>query len=168
MIPAGDYLPEWDELVARHGDGLLRFNAGADMVAQRCGGKLVYIATPYSREVVSQLGEWRESRSTLLAEESAWASIQLMKRGATGVAPVAQSHMMLQVGRKLMQHLGLLVDPLDAMAWGKWCSPILAACGCVWVPAFQGWWRSSGILIEARTALATQRQVFVEAERLPS
>lgn len=157
-------LPTWGPMIARHGGGLLHLGAGPDVVAQRAPrGRPVYLATPYSKRVLNAQGVWDAHLSMLCALEAAEESAGLMRRGVTALSPIVQAHLMVRA----VIDGPFPLDPMDQAAWGDWCHPMLACCGAVFVPDFDGWAASVGVCGEVSAALARCKQVFVAARALP-
>jgi hypothetical protein len=158
-------LPGWAPLVARHRNVLLHFGAGPDLVASRAPrGRPVYLASPYSKRVISdETGDWDPHLSMLCALEAAEFAAVLMRFGVTALSPIAQAHLMVRA----VIDGPMRVDPLAQAEWGDWCRPILAACGAVLVLDLPGWAESVGVLGEVSGALAQNKQVFIAAFALP-
>lgn len=144
------------------GSGLLRFGATPAQVARRAGG-MVYLATPYSREVVDSAGRWRLERSIDMALRAAQAAAELAALRVTAVSPVVLSAEMC-AARDLRPGAGAEIDPLDQRFWGAWCAPILRASCAVVVPQIEGWQCSTGIWREVFWALERNMPVFIYAE----
>lgn len=158
----------WAELVAQYGgSGLLASGVGAEGVAKRCGGRAVYLATPYSRVVLDVRGNWCISRSIVAQERAAIAARDLALRGIPALSPILISSEMCHVETLAYPEHERRLDPLDAEFWTRWCAPLLAVCEVIYVPAIRGWRESAGILHEARTMLTKNGQVLVEAEWVP-
>ncbi|MCV2877591.1 DUF1937 family protein [Sedimentimonas flavescens] len=150
--------PQWEIMLPQsmrsRWTDLLHFGVDAKGVANRSGGRLVYVATPYSRVVVDDHGKWCRMRD---AEASVWASkvcADLARAGATGVSPIVLSTGMCGASR---------LDPLDEKFWNAWCAPLLAACGSIYVPDLPGWQASRGIWTECVWALGHNMPVLLEA-----
>ena len=150
--------PAWGALIAGEAGvpSLLHVGAGPAAMAQRCRGILVYLATPYSREVLGPDGAWCPARSIELGLRAADRAARLARVGVTAVSPIAQAADMVHVARPP-------IDPLDDAFWEAWCRPLLAGCGAVAVPDMPGWDRSRGIWHEVTWALERNMPVFVEA-----
>ncbi len=158
-------LPGWAPLVARHGNMLLWFGADAALLAQRAPrGRPVYLATPYSKRVISdETGQWDTHLSMLCALEAAEVAAGLLPHGVTAVSPIVQAHLMVRA----VIDGPARIDPMDQALWGDWCRPLLAGCGAVFVPDLFGWASSVGVLGEVSDALTCSRQVFIGARALP-
>jgi hypothetical protein len=157
-------MPGWGPMIARHGNVLLHFGAGADVVAQRAPrGRPVYLASPYSRRVLDEAGRWDAHLSMICALEAAEEAAFLMQQGVTALSPIVQAHLMV----RSMIDLPWGIDPLDQAAWGDWCRPMLSACGAVFVPDLPGWASSVGVCGEVSDALVQCKQVFIAPRALP-
>lgn len=158
-------LPGWEPLVARHRNLLMWFGAGPDMVAQRAPrGRAVYLATPYSKRVISdETGQFDPHLSLLCALEAAEIAAGMLRLGVTAVSPIVQAHLMVRAVIDGPQR----IDPMDQAMWGDWCAPLLSGCGAVFVPDLPGWAESVGVLAEVTETLASNRQVFIAARALP-
>ena len=157
---------------ARRGDlPLIRIGATPDLVAKEFGGRQpVYLATPYSREVIDDLGEWCHLRSQAMGRAAAAAAEALRQVGVSAFAPIALSDAMVRAGgafvadRIARARFAPVCDPLDASAWARWCQPFLNVCGALVIPDIAGWDRSDGIAAELRYALHRDLPVFLYAE----
>ena len=127
----------------RWGD-LVRFGAGPELMAQHSGGRVIYLATPYSREVIGEDGAWSALLSCEASVRAALFAELIAGHGATAISPIVMAAEMCHATGR---------DPLDAGFWTRWCMPLLAACGSVAVPDFPGWQRSDGIWREVVWAL---------------
>jgi len=154
-----DSLPDWDTLLAPHmhekWGGLLYVDVPLVDAARRLRGRLVYLATPYSREVIGSDGRWCPVRSTEFGIRAAMWARRFAGQGVTAVSPIVQAVEMVHCGAPTEP------DPLDAEFWEKWCRPLLAKADAVVVPPIQGWRASVGVWREAIEALATSRQVWL-------
>lgn len=160
MSDRGSDGPAWglffaQSMSGRWGD-LVRFGAGPEAVARYSGGRLVYLATPYSKQVIGPGGVWDFGLSAEASVRAARWAAQVARHGATAVSPIVMAAEMC--------HSARLLDPLDEPFWGRWCAPLLAASGTVAVPAFAGWQRSRGIWREVCWALQHNLPVMFEAE----
>lgn len=136
--------------------GLLHMRAGVEDVVRRLRGRLVYLATPYSREVVDpQSGRFEVWRGEAMAYEAARWSAIFAASGVTAISPIVAAH---------AADAGGSLDPLDASFWTAWCAPLLSACGAVVVPPIVGRERSSGVFYEAAFALRRNVRVMVVAD----
>lgn len=125
--------------------GLVHQHCSLHSVGAACAGRLVYLATPYSREVVTARGEWVMGLSERMQQQAAQEAERLCLRGVTAISPIVLSAAMCHL--PIPRLIGL--DPLDAAFWGAWCQPLLAASGAVVVPDIPGWDRSVGVWREA-------------------
>jgi Domain of unknown function (DUF1937) len=154
---------------ARSGAGdLVRFGQSPATIARGWGGRQpVYLATPYSREVVGADGVWEYARSVEVARGAALASAALMAAGVTAVSPIVLSaamvHATCRFEARRSAHFAGTIDPLDHARWMAWCMPLLRSCGAVVVPDLPGWDRSLGIWAEVREALDRAMPVMVYA-----
>ena len=154
---ASDHLSGWGPVLAQSGGGLVYAGIGLDDCIRRLCGQ-VYLATPYSREVVDEHGEWDaflSGRMDMLAGQ--WVG-NLATAGITSVSPIvlACSAICMDVKRQ--------IDPLDTAFWTSWCAPLLAASASVVVPPIEGRWRSSGVLHEVEWAIAHNMPVYLLEE----
>ena len=154
-----DDLLGWDILLEpdmrRKWDGLLYVDVPLADAARRLRGRLVYLATPYSRQVIGSDGHWCPVRSTEFGIRAAMWARRLAGVGVTAVSPIVQAVEMVHCGAAGEP------DPLDAEFWEKWCRPLLAKADAVVVPPIRGWQVSVGVWREAIEALATSRQVWL-------
>ncbi len=152
----------WAPLVARHGGGLIRFGAGLDDVARVAQGRMVYLASPYSKRAVDAVGAWDRWKADAAAQEAARVAARLLRQGVTATSPIVQAQAMVVDSFWGSEW----IDPMDAGLWSAWCAPMLAASAVVYVPALAGWAESRGILHEAREAVMACKPVLIEAESL--
>lgn len=152
---AVDRTPAWGSFalpgVAEAWKGLLAFGISEGRVAQSHRGGLVYLATPYSREV-ARGGAWQADLSQAVAHAAARHQATLCAAGVTAVSPIVQAHAVCLVAPS--------IDPMDEAFWTRWCQPMLAACDAVVVPDIPGWDRSAGVWREALWALSVKRPVL--------
>lgn len=146
----------------------LRVGSSPALVAKEFGGRQpVYLATPYSREVTDSLGAWCHERSRGLGRVAARAAEDLRRVGVAAFAPIALSDAMLRSTGAFVAddfsgvRFALTADPLDEVAWGRWCQPFLNVCSALVIPDLPGWDRSAGIWAELRYALHRDLPVFV-------
>lgn len=160
--PTFPAVPDWDWLVASFPEGSsLRMGAGLDRAALHCRGRLVYLATPYSRLVTDANGNWRGDYSRYVATLTALEARRLADAGVTAISPISLACAMVHAGGAQ----GL--DPLDQAFWTRWCRPLLNRCDVVVVPPLQGWRASDGVWHEVTEALRASKPVFVIAEAGP-
>ena len=152
--------PDWThpDLDTYAGDLLRRDATMADVVGE-CRGRLAYLATPYSKIALSNNGVWDYSASMVAMTRAARWARMLAIEGVTAISPIIQSVEMVHAGVSLASLSEM--DPLDAVFWEGWCSPLLLKADVVIVPPITGWAESVGIWIEACTALRSNRQVFL-------
>ena len=129
----------------------------ADVIAH-CRGRLVYLATPYSKIVVGDDGQWDECRSVDAMVLAAYWAGNFASEGITAVSPIVQSAVMVHASHAFESDP---LDPLDADFWTAWCAPLLEASAAVVVPPIRGWRESLGIRHEVIEALTSGRPVFV-------
>lgn len=130
----------------------VRFGATAAVVAQHCRGGLVYLATPYSREVTDEAGRFQRGQSLEMALYAAHHVALLAGRGITAISPVVLSVEAVEAALVLGEWSNRL-NPLDADFWEKWYRPLLSRCDAVVVPDIAGWSRSRGIWAEVTWAI---------------
>lgn len=148
--PAG--VPDWAALAdSAWGGGLLAEGVGLAQAASVLRGSLVYLATPYSREVVED-GRFVPYLSDKMGDEAALWSRRLALQGVTAVSPIVAAVAMLGWGG---------IDPLDQVFWTNWCRPLLQGCDAVVIPPIPGWDRSQGVWVEALVALRSNRRVLL-------
>ncbi|MBC7154577.1 MAG: DUF1937 family protein [Rhodobacteraceae bacterium] len=145
-------------LDAYAGAHLLVRGVGPDEVARLAGGRLAYLATPYSKIACCNFGAWHAHASIEAAVRAARWARELALLGVTAVSPVIQAVEMVHA------NVDNPLNPLDAEFWGRWCQPLLDASGLVVVPPIPGWRESDGIWREVRAALCSNRQVFLIGE----
>lgn len=161
----GDDQPAWGPILdaARAGQMPgLSLGAGPLDLGRAFRRRLVYVATPYSREVLDERGRFCWGRSGDCADDAAHVVALLLRAQVTGVSPIVLVHALLLADRDRVIPPGEPpINPLDADLWTRWCAPLLAACDAVYVPALMGWDRSAGIWHECRTALRAGKPVFL-------
>lgn len=132
---------------------LLHRHCTPEYVALNCTGRLVYLATPYSREVTRR-GQWDYRRSVVMQGKAAKAALDLCLAGVTAISPIVLSAEMCHVAWiHTFDADPMVPDPLDAGLWEAWCRPLLCAAGAVVVPDIIGWNRSAGVWREAAWAV---------------
>ena len=134
----------------------VRFGADAGEVARRSGGRVVYLATPYSKLVVDAEGRFCRVRHLDAVMRAAAVCAELARCGVTAVSPIVLAGTMCDAARCL--------DPLDEKFWNAWCLPLLAVSGSVYVPEIKGWSASRGVWTEACWALTRGVPVMVGAK----
>lgn len=157
--------PKWDAILA--GDaahcGSMRWGCGPITVARWVpGGRPVYLATPYSREVLDANGAWDHRKSYNQKYGAAKAALALMDVGVTALLPIILSAEIIHASMHDEKPVPR-IDPLDPVLWERWCRPMLDACCAVVIPDLPGWQRSRGIWFEALRAMDRQCPVFVYA-----
>ena len=75
---------------------LITLGASPDTVAAGARGSLVYLATPYSREVRGRGGRWSFEKSVLMQCYAAQAADALHAVGITAISPIVLAAAMVQ------------------------------------------------------------------------
>jgi hypothetical protein len=163
----------WGPVLAAAGRGdlpLIRTGCTAASVGQAVGGgRPVYLATPYSRQVIDHAGEFCHEKSVHQMMLAARVSAGLLSVGVTALSPIVLSAAMVHAcgafrgNAKGRVAFVSSLDPLDADLWARWCQPLLNVCAAVVVPDFPGWDRSDGIRAEVEWAVLHNLPVFVFA-----
>lgn len=135
----------------------LTFGADAALVAHHCRGRPVYLATPYTRQVVDSECKFCRTRSDGMSAEAARHVAELALRGITAISPIVLSVAATNAAPAAL-------DPLDQELWQNWCWPLLATCGAVVVPDIAGWQQSRGVWREVLWSLSRALPVFVYAD----
>ena len=150
----------------------VRIGATVSSVAKEFGGRQpVYLATPYSREAVDDLGAWCYDRSRAMQRAAAHAAAELYRVGVSAFSPIVQSAAMVHATGSFVgdDRSGVRfvasIDPLDSSAWSRWCQPFLNTCGAVVIPEIDGWDRSAGIFAEVRYALQRLLPIYIYGGR---
>ncbi|RAP39250.1 hypothetical protein BYZ73_21510 [Rhodovulum viride] len=148
--------PDWAALAQLWPDEvLLHRTADLQDTAAACRGRLVYLATPYTREAVTVEGAWDPARSAAAQAGAARWARAFARAGVTAISPVVQACAMLG------DDPAAAPDPLDHGFWSAWCWPLLLACDAVAVPPLPGRRRSVGIWTEVRAALDQTKPVYL-------
>jgi hypothetical protein len=150
--------PRWDDPRLRPfvQAGLLHRNAAQSDVVKGCGGRLCYLATPYSKVTLRDYdGEWCPSASMEAARNAGIWARSLSIDGVTAISPIIQAVEMIHT------NFSDWLDPLDFEFWEDWSHPLLCASGPVIVPPIEGWAESLGIWREAVFALERNRPVYL-------
>ena len=135
---------------------LVHVGASPEVVARHNAG-LAYLATPYTKEVLTG-GKWDFNKSVAASLIASRHVLLLMREGVTAVSPIVLAAEALHAQPSVP---GRKVSPLDHARWTDWCRPMFAAAKLVVVPNIPGWDRSEGIWAEVRAALAHNTPVFV-------
>ncbi|AUQ89377.1 MULTISPECIES: DUF1937 family protein [Phaeobacter] len=151
--------PDWEWLKATYpGDVLLHVDCPFLDVVRRIGGRMAYLATPYTRQVLDSDLQWDSGLSLDLEVRTArWARAFAIE-GVTVASPIVMACAMLNADVEAQ------LDPLDIAFWARWCQPILSASGSVVIPAMDGWDRSRGVWREACWGLQHNVPVYLVAE----
>ena len=152
--------PDWGCAALDVYRALAVFSEGVDVaaLAHRVRGRLVYLATPYSKVVVNPEGYWCASKSWDAALAANTWVVRFACVGVTAISPVVLTDAIAD-----SYEGDEAPDPLDHEFWMQWCAPLLAKCDAVVVPPIEGWSDSDGIWAEACAALTTNRPVFLLA-----
>lgn len=140
------------------GKSLLYRNARLADVIAHCRGRLVYLATPFSKIAVGDDGQWDVGLSIEAMMRAAHWARHLALEGITAVSPIVQSTEMVLASCVFESDP---FDPMDADFWTAWCAPLLEASAAVVVPPIRGWREILGIRHEVIEALTSGRPVFV-------
>lgn len=152
----------WLELVSGYSNHQLMFGASPECASGFCGRwGLIYLASPYSKQVLDESGAWCRYRSMKQQALAAVYAERFAQLGVTALSPIVLSAEICHLPQVTTQ-TGL--DPLDQTFWNHWCRPLLAACDIVYIPDFPGWRESAGVLFEASEVLCRNGRVFVEAD----
>ncbi|MFV0386523.1 DUF1937 family protein [Paracoccus sp. (in: a-proteobacteria)] len=129
----------------------------ADIVQRVGGGRLAYLATPYTKLVLDddRNFDWR-AHLKVRVRTSRWAA-ELAIEGVTAASPVLMACAICESGVTGCPH------PLDEAFWSRWCQPMLAASGAVIVPPMAGWDVSRGVWREVCWSLRQNRPVYLIA-----
>ncbi|WP_422074136.1 DUF1937 family protein [Tranquillimonas rosea] len=123
-------------------------------------GKLVYLATPFRRQVVDSKGRFSRRRAIQAAARAQrWVGALAVER-VTAISPVALS-VNLSAGPAAK------IDPMDDDFWSRWFTPLLTRADLVMVPPLEGWAESEGVWREALVAVARGIPVHCIGEDLP-
>lgn len=142
--------PDWGHLRASYGaSSLLREGCTVSETAGIGSGRVVYLATPYSREVIDQNGNWNRDLHQSVVNVAGFWSWRLSYEGATAISPIVCADHIQKNGRCS----GKGPRPLDDAWWSMWCLPLMRAAGCFAIPPIPGWDRSRGVWREACWAL---------------
>lgn len=136
--------------------GMLVFGATLPKIVTRAKGKLIYLATPYSKLVVDAEGVWSEFKSDLNGSVAVGWQSELAGHGLTSISPIAASMAICE-----MASADYDLDQLDAEFWERWCFPLLARSEALVIPPIDGWDESVGVWREAVYFLKHCRPVFV-------
>lgn len=149
---------DWAGLAARYAfdGGLLDLRASIVDVSRRLEGRQVYLAAPFSKQVVDPYsGRFETWRGDAVVQEAARWSAMLSANRVTAVSPVVLSSAMLGAD------MGGVLDPLNSGFWRNFCAPILASSSAVIVPPIAGAMDSEGVFYAAAYALRRNTRVMV-------
>ncbi|MBS9718972.1 DUF1937 family protein [Pseudohalocynthiibacter aestuariivivens] len=121
----------------------------------KCRGRLVYLATPYSRISLNLDGEWCPVRSDAAAFLAAKWAAHCAVNGITAISPIVHAVQMVNAD------IAGAIDPLADAFWSKWCQPLLENSDAVFVPAMEGWDKSIGVWREVCWAVERNAPVFL-------
>ncbi|WP_417258154.1 DUF1937 family protein [Celeribacter sp.] len=158
MIGLLDGTIDWDLLAESYGGpgGLLNVDVSADDVARELSGRLVYLATPYTKQVRdAETGKFVLWMGEGMAQEAARWSAILAASGITAISPIVAAQAIIETDASGG------IDPFDHKFWTDWCWPLLTRSQAVVVPPIVGWERSSGVFCEAAHALRAVKRVMV-------
>lgn len=158
---------EWQKILGASPDSevragwreLCRFGQSpASIRAQFFSAAPVYLATPYSKEVIDAEGNLSLALAEKQVELATWESLVLTCYGFTVISPIVLSGGMINL--RYRPEASSLPHPLDGKAWANWCKPLLYACRIVVVPDLPGAIRSAGVLHEVRQAIKRNKIVY--------
>lgn len=150
--------PNWNALhdSAWTETDMLVFGLTSRDVSKRAKGRLVYLASPYSKLAVDHHGKFCDRRSKQAADDAArWQSIFAFE-GLTSISPI-----MVSVNICDMDVTDAYFDPLDENYWENWCRPLLAQSEVLVIPPIKGWDESIGVWREAVYFIKRCRPVFL-------
>jgi hypothetical protein len=124
---------------------------------------LVYLATPYSKRARDAAGAFDWAAADEAAREANAYCAAFERLGLTAISPIVNAHAIVRRHGVEMGPQAAAALALDAVHWTRWCAPLLAACGAVYVPALRGFDVSDGIAHEVAEALAANKPVVYEA-----
>lgn len=154
---------DWGTLAAAYQRGdtpMVRWGAAPTTLALP-GLQPVYLATPYSKEVLQE-GIWNEGKNLRLMSEAAHEIGRLKHAGVTAISPVVMAAALVDTSKDSAS-LMRMHDPLDAVAWTRWCQPLLQVCRAIVVPDLEGWSRSAGIKAEVDYFIQRMLPVYLYA-----
>ncbi len=148
--------PDWPWLLATFpGNVLLHPDWSVVDIAQSVHGRIAYLATPYTREVLNDDFQFDRALSLQVEIRTARWARTFALLGATTISPILQACAMCSAD--VEGHL----DPLDDPFWAGFCQPLLTASAAVIVPPMPGWDRSRGVWREACDALRHNVPVYL-------
>ena len=162
---SGAYSITWAQLMRDAASGassLIRFGVGpADVKV----ASPVYLATPYTKLVRTELGIYNHVAATRLIWNVADEVRRLNECNIAAFSPILQAQAIIDSIIQADDHaLFLAHHPLDATTWMQWCQPFLNVAKAVVVPEIEGWDQSDGVLAEVDFAIRHQMPVFVYAK----
>ncbi|WP_406736935.1 DUF1937 family protein [Thioclava sp. GXIMD4215] len=126
------------------------FGVGPVEMAQRSGGRMVYVTTPV------RIDCWQVPEAVAL--DAARAAAELARFRVAAVSPVVLGAAMLEAD----MHLSLR----EPKHWARWVAPIRNAAGALWVPASRGWRACPQIWADVQWAASHGVPVMVEAQEV--
>jgi hypothetical protein len=149
--------PNWGKLfsIAPETGAILTGPCDLAVVVRHARSRCVYLATPYSREVINDDLCWDVGLSMAVETRTARWARRMAIEGVTAVSPILQACAMCHADME--GHL----DPLDDAFWSAWCQPLLRACGAVVVPPMPGWKASRGVWREVIWAIENNVPVYL-------
>lgn len=149
--------PDWERLRTEFGFcALLQEAVPLSGFGGLTGGRLVYMATPYSKLVTADDGSWDHGRSVAVEVRTARWAREFALQGVTVASPILTACAILNA-----DVLHCDIDPLDDDFWACWCQPMLEACSAVVIPPMSGWDQSLGVYREALWALSYMVPVYL-------
>ncbi|APZ53724.1 DUF1937 family protein [Salipiger abyssi] len=142
----------WSQIKALPG---VHVDAPRRVVVQACRGRLVYLASPYSKRAAHADGCYCPTEATRAAFDAAKWAAALAREGITAISPIAQAQAMADAD------MGAGLDPLDDRFWTDWCAPLLGACEALILPPIHGWQESRGCRLEITVAQNCGKPVFL-------
>jgi len=126
-------------------------------------GRLVYLATPYSKLAVDASGAFNLARSIHAQTLATSWALRFAAAGVTALAPITLAGDMIFRDRATAGAQAL--DPLHHAFWEAWCRPMLSNADAVVIPPIPGWDQSRGVWREALAALGAMKPVYLLGEQ---
>jgi Domain of unknown function (DUF1937) len=147
--------PDWAWLREHFPRGTgLRSDCDLAEIIRFCLGRLAYMATPYSKLVVNDDGQWDMTLSMDVEMQTAVHARALAMCDITAISPI------LMACEICHSDCDGYLDPLDNTFWARWCQPLLSRSDVVVVPPMDGWDASNGVWREVCWALSCGVPVF--------